>query len=360
MRRQRCTSASMILRYSSNPARGRSGQILGPVTQRLRAREDGGERVVDLVHHAGGQLPHRGQLLGLRQPLLGAPPFGHVFGDGDHVGDPHVVEAHRDLGDPEVARVAARGGFHLHLLDFAGLEHAVELAPQQIAGLAVQHAEDLPPHRVVARDALRPALALAVPGADDVVPVDHVQADGQRVDDAGDEGALGVGFPRGQRHLRGEILRQLGGGDDRRQQPGDHPPHVTHRPLGPSRHPPGARARQGPAPRTRAGSAIACHHPRCAHAPPHGGTTRRSGRSSGRRPRRRPSARGAGESRSPRRRAATAGHLPVPGHGAARRRRGPSASSVTNPAARISATSATTRSPAGGDSRVDPGIASLT
>src|SRR6266852_2701401 len=84
---------------------------------------------------------------------------------------------HRDLRDAVVAGLAARLRLHFHLLQLAGVEHAVELALQEIARLAIEDLEDLATHRVLARHALRPGLALAVPGADAVGTVDHVQPD---------------------------------------------------------------------------------------------------------------------------------------------------------------------------------------
>ena len=58
-------------------------------------------------------------------------------------------------------------------------------------------------------------LPLAVPGADAVATVDHVQPDGERVDDLGGETALRFHLVRAQRHLGSEVLRQLGRGDQR-------------------------------------------------------------------------------------------------------------------------------------------------
>jgi len=40
--------------------------------QRAEIREDIADRVVDLVRHAGGELPDRGQAFGLQQLILGA------------------------------------------------------------------------------------------------------------------------------------------------------------------------------------------------------------------------------------------------------------------------------------------------
>jgi len=68
MRRQRCTSVSMICMYFLAPAL--VGWELGhPQVERLAAGEDGRERVVDLVHHPGGELPSAA-ILRLGQALL--------------------------------------------------------------------------------------------------------------------------------------------------------------------------------------------------------------------------------------------------------------------------------------------------
>ena len=61
------------------------GQVFVPQGQGFAAREDGGERIVDLVHDAGRQLADRGKLFALREALLRLPPGGHVFADRDDV-----------------------------------------------------------------------------------------------------------------------------------------------------------------------------------------------------------------------------------------------------------------------------------
>jgi hypothetical protein len=106
-----------------------------------------------------------------------------------------------------MARLARRLRVHLHLLDLAGVKHAIELLLQQLARLPVQHLEHLAAERVLARDALGSRLALAVPGANPVGAVDHVQADRQRIDDPCHEVALRFQLARAQRDFRGEVLR---------------------------------------------------------------------------------------------------------------------------------------------------------
>ena len=47
-----------------------------------------------------------------------------------------------------------------------------------------------------------------------IPPVDHVQADREGVDDARGEVALGLELPGAEGDFGGEVLRQLGGGED--------------------------------------------------------------------------------------------------------------------------------------------------
>ena len=82
------------------------------------------------MHNARGELPHRRELLRLREPLLRLAPFRDVFADRDHVRDVDVVEAHRNLCDAVKARLARRCGLHLDLRQLARLEHAIELVLQ--------------------------------------------------------------------------------------------------------------------------------------------------------------------------------------------------------------------------------------
>src|SRR5206468_3667670 len=157
------------------------GEVFGAEHHRLAAGEDRGERVVDLMHDAGGQLSHGGELLGLGQTLLRLAPLGDIFADGDDVRDIPPVLPHGNLRDAVVARLAARLRLHFHLLQLTGVEYAVELPLQELARLPVQDVEDLAPHGVLARHALGPRLALAVPRANAVRAIDDVQADRERV-----------------------------------------------------------------------------------------------------------------------------------------------------------------------------------
>ena len=169
--------------------------LLGPEfgdapVHRRHARADGGERIVDLVHDAGGELPDGGELLALHDLHLDRAPLGHVLADGDDVGDAFAVESHRDLGRAEVPYLAALRHLEFHLLDGARLEDAVELRLELRGRLPGQHLEEAAAHRLGARDALRAGLALAVPHLDAVVAIHHVQADRQAVDDERGEAPL--------------------------------------------------------------------------------------------------------------------------------------------------------------------------
>ena len=117
-----------------------------------------------------------------------------------------AVFPHRDLRDAVVARFARGLRLHLHLLQLAGLEHAVELSLQEVPGLPVEHVEDHATHGVLARHPLRARLALAVPRTDLVVAVDHVQTDGEGVDDLRGEAPLRFHLVCTERNLGREIL----------------------------------------------------------------------------------------------------------------------------------------------------------
>src|SRR5207237_6779538 len=94
----------------------------------------------------------------------------------------------------------------LHLLDLARREHAIVLELQQFAWLAIEHVEHLATEGFLARDTLRARLALAIPGADAIGAVDHVQTNGQRVDDPSREVALKLELRPPQRDFRDEVL----------------------------------------------------------------------------------------------------------------------------------------------------------
>src|SRR5947209_1270309 len=81
-------------------------------SQRLAAGEDRRQGVVDLMHHAGRELAHRGELLRLRETLLGLAPLGDVLADGNDVRDDAAVLMHRNLGDAVMARLARRLRLH--------------------------------------------------------------------------------------------------------------------------------------------------------------------------------------------------------------------------------------------------------
>ena len=107
------------------------------------------------------------------------------------------------------------------LLHLPGLEHALELAAQQLRRLAMQDLEDRAADRLFARHALHPGLALAIPRLNAILAVDHVEADRQRVDDLLGESPLLVDLARPRRDLRLEAMGVLGVAERRREQVGD-------------------------------------------------------------------------------------------------------------------------------------------
>ena len=120
----------MISRYSSTCARV-GGPAASRALDRRDAGADGGERVVDLVHDAGGELADRRQLLALHDLALDPVPLGHVLADGDDVGDLVAVQPHGDLAEPEEPGSRRPGvDLLLRLLDLAGLEDPVELGAE--------------------------------------------------------------------------------------------------------------------------------------------------------------------------------------------------------------------------------------
>src|SRR5213596_1672813 len=180
---------------------------------------------------AVGQLANGGELLTLRQALLSLTPGGDILAHRDDMRNFLAIHPHRNLRDAVMARLAGRLGIHLDRLDLAGREHPVELELEQLARLSVQNFEHLPPQRVLARHALRPRLALAVPGPDAIAPIDDVQAYRKGVDDAGGEVALGFQLPRAEGDLRGEVLRELVRRENGRQHLRHNDQHVVRHPL---------------------------------------------------------------------------------------------------------------------------------
>src|SRR5439155_272651 len=124
-----------------------------------------------------------GELLALRQALLGLTPRRHVFADRDDVGDILIVEPHRNLRDAVMPRFAGRLRVHLDSLDLPRREDAIELELQQLARLPIQDFEHFASERIFTRHALRPGFALPVPRPDAIAAIDDVEADRQRVDD---------------------------------------------------------------------------------------------------------------------------------------------------------------------------------
>ena len=187
---------------------------------------DGGERIVDLVHHARGQLADRRELLALENLSLDPVPLGHVLAHRDDVGDLVAVETHRNLAEAEEPRLAAQGDLLLGLLDLAGLEHPVELRAELCCGLAGEHVEHRPADDVVPAQPLGARLPLPVPALDAVVAVHHVEAKRQAVDDQAGEAAVLLDLAGLRGHLAGEIGRELDRGEVGRQEIGDDRQHL--------------------------------------------------------------------------------------------------------------------------------------
>ncbi len=83
--------------------------------------------------------------------------------------------------------------------------------------------EDRLADRLVARHALHPCFTLPVPRLNAVFPVDDVQPDWQRVDDALGEAALFVDLSSAELDLDGELARVLGVREEGREQVGQCP-----------------------------------------------------------------------------------------------------------------------------------------
>src|SRR5690349_16929740 len=184
------------------------------------AGADGGERVVDLVHHAGGELPDGGELFALHDLTLDPPGFGHVLADGDDVTYAISLQAHRDLAQPKCARFASYCYLQLVLQDLAGLEHPVEFRAKLLLGLPSQDLEDLAPDHLVAAKR-RTDLTLPIPELNPIVAVHHIQADRQAIDDEADEAALLLHLSRLGGHLDGKVGGQGHRGEERSEQIGN-------------------------------------------------------------------------------------------------------------------------------------------
>ena len=207
---------------SSGPSVGRFKRAFGdPELEALGAGADRRQRIVDLVHHARGERADRRELLGLRKARLGLSPLGDVFADRDDVRDLATLDVHRDLGDAIGARFAERLRLDRELLHLSRLEHVLELAAQQLGGLAMQDLENRPADRFLARHALQSRSR-----ACDSTPECGTRGRSrtgrrQRIDDLLGEAALLVDLARARRDLRLEAMRVLGAAERGREQIGD-------------------------------------------------------------------------------------------------------------------------------------------
>ena len=106
------------LRGAIDRVRNRIDVTAAPVLAEIAAAQEvgrgayDGEKIVEIVRDAAGQLADRIHLLGLAQRLLGLPPLGDVDGLGQHPGDGAVLIEHRTHG--EIEKALAGGKIELH------------------------------------------------------------------------------------------------------------------------------------------------------------------------------------------------------------------------------------------------------
>ncbi len=196
----------------------------GPVEASGDGRDtgaDGGQRVIDLVHHTGRELTDGRQLFALHDLTLDPARLGHVFADGDDMSDLVAVQPHGNLGQPERPQLPAEGYIELGLYDLAGLKHPVELGAEFFGRLPSEHLEDLAADHLIPPEAGRTHLALPVPDLNPVLPVDNVQTNWKAVDDESGEPALLIYLSRLRGYLDCEIGRERERGQKRRQKISD-------------------------------------------------------------------------------------------------------------------------------------------
>ena len=145
--------------------------------ERLGAAGDAGERVRDLVRHAGHELAEVGRAVLGDQAHLELSPLRDVLEPRDHVGRlaaalhrqaPHVVDAVRPLDDLLVRPAAA--------------EHAAQHRLGGGEAFLAQHRAQRLADGARARPSERALLAEAIPGDHLQLPIDDVEADRQRVE----------------------------------------------------------------------------------------------------------------------------------------------------------------------------------
>jgi hypothetical protein len=129
-------------------------------------------------------LAYGSEFLGVRELLLRPRPFGNVLADRNHVGNFTPLAEHRDLADAILAARSILRALDAELLDPSRPEDFVELLLQQLPGLAMENVEDRSTERVSSGYALVACLAVSVPGANSIVPIDDVEPDRQRIYDS--------------------------------------------------------------------------------------------------------------------------------------------------------------------------------
>src|SRR5579862_5000979 len=95
----------------------------------LGAGRDRRQRIVDLMHHAGSQLPNSSHFFRLGNTLQRFFPLGDVFADRNDVSDAVAfMQMHWDLRDPIRPGLATRPRLSLELLELPGAKDPIDLA----------------------------------------------------------------------------------------------------------------------------------------------------------------------------------------------------------------------------------------
>jgi hypothetical protein len=132
-----------------------------------------------------------------------------------------AIQSHRELCQPERPWLSTERHVELRLYHLTGLEHPVELGTQLARRLTGQNFEYLATHDLVPPESGRSDFALAIPDLNAVVPVHHIESDGQAIDDEAGEAALLVDLARLRRDLDREVAGKSQRGEKGSQEVGD-------------------------------------------------------------------------------------------------------------------------------------------
>ena len=128
--------------------------------EQLGAAEYGGERVVEVVRDAGGELPQRAQLVGLRGALALQPLLGHVARDREDPRRAALDDERRRVRDDVAHAPVLRREPQLQGLRLAGERAPEALLGQRAVVLLDQLAEVGPDQRLLRRGVHRRARAV--------------------------------------------------------------------------------------------------------------------------------------------------------------------------------------------------------